>query len=114
MYWIWKISRNNLYEISRNFAKCIGVWKIYIAKQFREIIYTKFREISYKFREMYWYLKNLHNETISRNKLYEISRNFAKCIGIWKIYITKQFREIIFTKIREIKITFVVISYLAK
>jgi hypothetical protein len=31
-----------------------------------------------KFREMYWYLKNLHNETISRNNLYEISRNFAK------------------------------------
>jgi hypothetical protein len=27
---------------------------------------------------MYWYLKNLHNETISRNNLYEISRNFAK------------------------------------
>jgi hydroxymethylpyrimidine pyrophosphatase-like HAD family hydrolase len=45
--------------------------KIYIAKQFREIIYTKFRE-------MYWYLKNLHNETISRNNVYEISQNFAK------------------------------------
>jgi hypothetical protein len=27
---------------------------------------------------MYWYLKNLHNETILRNNLYEISRNFAK------------------------------------
>jgi chromosome segregation and condensation protein ScpB len=37
--------------------------------------------------------KNLHNETISRNNLYEISRNFAKYTGIWKIYITKQFRE---------------------
>jgi hypothetical protein len=35
-------------------------------------------EISYKFREMYRYLKNLHNETISRNNLYEISHNFAK------------------------------------
>jgi hypothetical protein len=84
-------------------------------------------------------VKNLHNETISRNKLYEISRNFGKCIGIWKIYITKQFREIIhkkfreisphfakfreikyneilrnFAEFREIKITFVVISYFAK
>jgi hypothetical protein len=37
--------------------------KIYIAKQFREIIYTKFRE-------MYWYLKNLPNETISRKKVH--------------------------------------------
>jgi hypothetical protein len=45
--------------------------KIYITKQFREIIYTKFRE-------MYWYLKNLHNETIPRNNLNEISQNFAK------------------------------------
>jgi hypothetical protein len=62
--------------ISRNFAKCIGIWKIYITQLFREIIYTKFRI------------------------------NFAKCIDIWKIYITKQFREIIYTKFREIKITF--------
>jgi hypothetical protein len=45
--------------------------KICIAKQFREIIFTKFRE-------MYWYLKNLHNKTISPNILYEISRNFVK------------------------------------
>jgi hypothetical protein len=44
------------------------IWKLYITKQFREIIYTKFRE-------MYWYLKNAHNEIISRNNLYEISRN---------------------------------------
>jgi hypothetical protein len=50
---------------------------------------------------MYWYLKNLHNETISQNfakfrerKYNEISRNFAK--------------------FREIKITFVIISYFAK
>jgi phosphoenolpyruvate synthase/pyruvate phosphate dikinase len=66
--------------------------KIYIAKQFREIIYTNFRE-------MYWYLKNLHNETISRNILYEISRNKVQ----------RNFAEF-----REIKITFVVISYFAK
>jgi hypothetical protein len=48
---------------------CIVFEKIYITKQFREIIYTKFHE-------MYWYLKNLHNE--------------------------KQFREIICTKFRKI------------
>jgi hypothetical protein len=65
--------------------------------------------------------KNLHNETISRNNLYEISRNFAKCTGIWKIYIMKQFRERKhneisrnFAKFRKIKIPFVVISYFAK
>jgi hypothetical protein len=49
------------------------IWKIYITKQFREIIYTKFRI------------------------------NFAKCLGTWKIHITQQFREIIYTKFREIK-----------
>jgi hypothetical protein len=43
-------------------------------------------------------LKNLHNKTISQKNLY----NFVKCIGIWNIYITKQFREIIYTKFREI------------
>jgi hypothetical protein len=53
----------------------------------------------YKFREMYWYLKNLHNETISRNNLYEISRNKVQ----------RNFAEF-----REIKITFFVISYFAK
>jgi hypothetical protein len=70
------------------------IWKIDITKQVREIIYTKFRE-------MYWYLKNLHNETISRHfakfreiKYNEISRNFAK--------------------FREIKITYVVNSYFTK
>jgi hypothetical protein len=68
------------------------IWKIYMKKQFREIIYTKFRE-------MYWYLKNLHNETILRNNLYEISRNKVK----------RNFAEF-----REIKITLVVISYFAK
>jgi hypothetical protein len=31
-----------------------------------------------KFHEMYWYLKNLHYETISQNKLYKISQNFAR------------------------------------
>jgi hypothetical protein len=50
--------------------------------------------------------KNLHNETISRKNVYEISRNFAKCTDIWKIYITKQFREIIYTKFREISQNF--------
>jgi hypothetical protein len=58
------------------------IWKIYIMKQFREIIYTKFREILRhfaKFREI---------------KCNEISRNFAK--------------------FREIKITFAVISYFAQ
>jgi hypothetical protein len=35
------------------------ILKIYIIKQFREIIYTKFRE-------MYRYLKNVHNETITQ------------------------------------------------
>jgi hypothetical protein len=48
---------------------------------------------------MYRYLKKLHNETISRNNLDEISRNFAKEST---------------TKFREIKITFVVISYFVK
>jgi hypothetical protein len=71
--------------------------KIYITKQFREI--GNLNEISYKFREMYWYLKNLHNETISRNNFYEISRNKVQ----------RNFAEF-----REIKITFVVISYFAK
>jgi hypothetical protein len=57
---------------------------------------------------MYWYLKNLHNETISQNNLDEISRNFAK-------ESTTKFRGISrnFAKFREIKITFVVISYFA-
>jgi hypothetical protein len=43
---------------------------------------------------MYWHLKNLHNETISRKKVQQFSRNFEK--------------------FREIKITFVVISHFAK
>jgi hypothetical protein len=59
-------------------------WKIYTTKQFREIIYTKFRKILYKFREMYWYLKNLHNETISRNNLYEILYKFHEKYWYWK------------------------------
>jgi hypothetical protein len=70
--------------------------------QFREIIYTKFRD-------MYWYLKNLGNETISRNNLYEISRNFAT---FREIKYNKILRN--FAKFREIKITFVIISYFAK
>jgi hypothetical protein len=48
---------------------------------------------------MYWYLKNLHNETISRNNLEEILRNKVQ-------------RN--FAKFHEIKITFVAISYFAK
>jgi hypothetical protein len=60
------------------------IWKNYITKQFRE---------------MYWYLKNLHNETISRNNLHEISRNKVQ----------RNFAEF-----REIKITFAIISYFAK
>jgi hypothetical protein len=34
---------------------CIGIWKIYVPKQFREIIYMKFCEIPWnyaKFREI--------------------------------------------------------------
>jgi hypothetical protein len=83
MYWIWKIYirkqfREIIYTKFREISRNVLVFeKIYITKQFREIIYTKFREISYKFREMYWYLKNLHNETISRNNLYEILQNFV-------------------------------------
>jgi hypothetical protein len=64
------------------------IWKFYITEQFREIIYTKFRE-------MYWYLKNLHSETISRNNLFR----------------ERKYNEILR---REIKITFIVISYFAK
>jgi hypothetical protein len=68
-------SRNNFTkfrEISYKFCEMYWYLKVFIPKQFREIIYTKFREISYKFRkfrEMYWYLKNLRNETISRDNL---------------------------------------------
>jgi hypothetical protein len=58
------------------------IWKIYITKQFREIIYTKFREIFRYFAKF------------GEIKYNEISRNFAK--------------------FREIKITLVVISYFAK
>jgi hypothetical protein len=63
-----------------------GIWKIYITKQFIQ--------------------------------------NFMKYTFIWKIYLTKQFRnnlyEILkesttkFREYREIKITFIVISYFAK
>jgi hypothetical protein len=44
---------------------------------------------------MYWYLKNLHNETISRNNLDEISRNFAcKLSKTWKdIILNKKANE---------------------
>jgi hypothetical protein len=76
------------------------IWKIYLTKQFREIIYTKFRKL-------YWYLKRLHNETISRNNLYEISRN-----NLYEISQKKVQRN--FAEFREIKITFVVISYFEK
>jgi hypothetical protein len=81
------------------------IWKFYITKQFREIIYTKLRE-------MYWYLKNLHNKTISLlilKLLYEISQNFTQ-------FRERKYNEISrnFAKFREIKITFAVISYFAK
>jgi hypothetical protein len=81
------------------------IWKINITKQFREIIYTKFRETSYEFREMYWYLKILHTETISRNNLYETSYKFRKFPEMYrylKIYVTKQFCETLYKKFREI------------
>jgi hypothetical protein len=53
---------------------------------------------------MYWYLKNLHNETISGNNLDEISHNFTK-------FCKRKYNKILrnFTNFREIKITFVVI-----
>jgi hypothetical protein len=76
--YLFRISRNNFFVISRI--------------SYREIVGTKFRE-------MYWYMKNLHNEIISRNTLYEISRNKVQ----------RNFAEF-----REIKITFVVTSYFAK
>jgi hypothetical protein len=74
---------------------CIGFENLHNETISRNNLY----EISYKFREMYWYLKNLHNETISQNNLYEISRNRVQ-------------RNI--AEFREIKITFVVISYFTK
>jgi hypothetical protein len=54
------------------------IWKKYITKQFREIIYTKFREI------------------------------FAKCTGIWKIYITISRKKVQrnFAEFREISRNF--------
>jgi hypothetical protein len=63
------------------------IWKIYLTKQFREIIYTKFRE-------MYWYFKNLHNKTISRNNLYEISRHFAKFREIARKKVQQNFAKL--------------------
>jgi hypothetical protein len=49
--------------------------------------------------KMYWYVKNLRNETMSQNNLDEIPRNFAKEST---------------TNFPGIKITFVVISYFVK
>jgi hypothetical protein len=78
MYWIRKIyktiSRNNLYEISQNFTRCTGIWKIYITKQFREIIYTKFRERKYN----------------------EISLNFAKLNHFRRYFVFRDIKKIIF------------------
>jgi hypothetical protein len=56
---------------------CIGLKNLH-TKQFRKIIYTKFRINFAKFREMYCYLKNLHNETISRNKVQRNLEEFHK------------------------------------
>jgi hypothetical protein len=74
---------------------CIEFEKFTQRNNFAKLLIQNFAKI----HEMYWYLKNLHNEIISRNNLYEISLHFAK------------FRE---RKYNEIKITFVVISYFAK
>jgi hypothetical protein len=73
MYWIWKIYLTKQFrEII--YTKFIGIWKIFITKQFREIIYTKFREILHnlaKFREI---------------KYNEISRNFAKLKSLSSLF----------------------------
>jgi hypothetical protein len=52
---------------------------------------------------MYWHLKNLHNETISRNNLYEISRNFAeeittkfRGIKIRRYFVFREIKKILF------------------
>jgi hypothetical protein len=59
--------------------------------------------------------KNLHSETISRNNLYEISRNFAKCTGVWKSLHNETIsRKKVQRNFAEIKVTFVVILYFAK
>jgi hypothetical protein len=58
---------------------------------------------------MYWYSKNLHNKTISRNNLYEILQNFVAFREILRNKVQRNFAEFC-----EIKITFVVISYFAK
>jgi hypothetical protein len=69
MIWI----RAKIYRIrnaGKTFKKC---WlKLIFMYWIRKIYITK------QFREMFWYLKNLHNETIPRNNLYGISQNFAK------------------------------------
>jgi hypothetical protein len=52
---------------------------------------------------MYWYLKNLHSETISRNNLYEsttkfrgISRNFAKLKSLSSLFRISRNKKILF------------------
>jgi hypothetical protein len=60
------------------------IWKIYITKQFREIIYTKFREIFRyfaKFREI---------------KYNEISRNFAKLKSLSSLFRISRNKKILF------------------
>jgi hypothetical protein len=58
---------------------------------------------------MYWYLKNVHNEKISRNNLYEILQNFAE-------FRERKYNKISqnFAKFHQIRNTFVVILYFAK
>jgi hypothetical protein len=58
---------------------------------------------------MYWYLKNVRNEIISRNNLDDISRNSEKYREISRKKAQRNFAEF-----SEIKMTFVVISYFAK
>jgi hypothetical protein len=60
------------------------IWKIYITKQFREIIYTKFRELFRyfaKFREI---------------KYNEISRNFAKLKSLSSLFRISRNKKILF------------------
>jgi hypothetical protein len=67
------------------------IWKIYITKQFCEIIYTKFR---INFAKCIGIWKILHNETISRNNLYEILQNFATFRKILRNKVQQNFAKI--------------------
>jgi hypothetical protein len=54
------------------------IWKIYIQKQFLE---------------MYWYLKNLRNETISQNK---VQGNFAELKSFSSLFRFREIKKILF------------------